>query len=327
MLYPLKFIPVFKDKIWGGNKLKTILNKDFGELPNCGESWEISDVDGDVSVVENGFLKGNTLSEVIEIYMSDLVGEKVYEKFGLEFPLLIKFIDANDVLSIQVHPDDKLAKERHTAFGKTEMWYVIQADDGAELISGFNKTINKEIYLKHLEGKTLKNILNVEKVKPGDVFFIPAGRVHAIGSGILLAEIQQTSDVTYRIYDWDRLDDKGKQRELHTELALDALNFEMCENPKVNYNIKKNDKSNIIECDYFTTNIIEFNKPLYKDYNEIDSFVIYICLEGELTIKYNPDNNETLKKGETILIPAELKELTLQPNNYSKILEVYVVLS
>ncbi|OFX32065.1 MAG: mannose-6-phosphate isomerase [Bacteroidetes bacterium GWA2_32_17] len=323
MLYPLKFKPIYKDKIWGGNKLKTILNKDFGALPNCGESWELSGVEGDVSVVANGFLEGNTLSEIIEIYMSDLLGEKVYEKFGIEFPLLIKFIDANDVLSIQVHPDDKLAVERHHAFGKTEMWYIIQADEGAELISGFNKTINKEIYLKHLEDKTLKNILNVEKVKSGNVFFIPAGRVHAIGSGILLAEIQQTSDVTYRIYDWDRLDAQGNSRELHTELALGAINFEHCKNPRENYKANKNVSSNVVECEYFTTNIIELDKPLQKDYNNIDSFVIYMCLEGNVSICYN-EKIETLKIGETILIPAELKELTLQPIKNAKVLEVYI---
>ena len=323
MLYPLKFKPIYKDKIWGGNKLKTILNKDFGALPNCGESWELSGVEGDVSVVANGFLEGNTLSEIIEIYMSDLLGEKVYEKFGIEFPLLIKFIDANDVLSIQVHPDDKLAVERHHAFGKTEMWYIIQADEGAELISGFNKTINKEIYLKHLEDKTLKNILNVEKVKSGNVFFIPAGRVHAIGSGILLAEIQQTSDVTYRIYDWDILDAQGNSRELHTELALGAINFEHCKNPRENYKANKNVSSNVVECEYFTTNIIELDKPLQKDYNNIDSFVIYMCLEGNVSICYN-EKIETLKIGETILIPAELKELTLQPIKNAKVLEVYI---
>ncbi len=324
MLYPLKFTPIYKDKIWGGNKLKTILNKDYGTIPNCGESWEISGVDGDESIVSNGFLEGNTLAEITEIYMADLLGEKVYDKYGIEFPLLIKLIDATDILSIQVHPDDELAKERHSAFGKTEMWYVLQADKGSELISGFNKTIDKEIYLKHLENKTLKNILNVEKVKSGDVFFIPAGRVHAIGAGILLAEIQQTSDVTYRIYDWDRLDDKGQPRELHTELALDALDFEQCKNPRQNYSLQKNNVANIIECEYFTTNIIELDKLLQKDYALIDSFVIYLCVEGNVSIIYDNNKTETLKAGETILIPAELKEITLMPKENSKILEVYL---
>ena len=323
MLYPLKFTPIFKDKIWGGNKIKTILNKDFGNIPNCGESWEISGIAGDESVVTNGFLEGNTLSELIEIYMSDLVGEKVYEKYGLEFPLLIKFIDANDVLSIQVHPDDKLAQERHEAFGKTEMWYVIQADKGSELISGFDKTIDKTIYLKHLEEKTLKSILNIEKVKAGDVFFIPAGKVHAIGSGILLAEIQQTSDVTYRIYDWDRLDDKGNLRDLHTELAIDAINFEGKEEFRREFKPILNDSLNLANCEFFTTNIIELNKPLQRDYLDIDSFVIYICIEGNIEICYEY-KTVSLKTGETILIPAELKELSIKPNNNAKILEVYI---
>jgi mannose-6-phosphate isomerase len=204
-LYPLKFTPVFKDKIWGGDKLKTILNKDFSDLPNCGESWEISAVQDDISVVSNGFLKGNNLEELIEVYMGDLVGEKVWEKFGCECPLLIKFIDANDNLSIQVHPNDELSAERHDAYGKTEMWYVVQADPGARLISGFSGKINKAEYLKYLGNGHLEDILNYEEVSAGDVFFIPAGRVHAIGKGIVVAEIQQTSDVTYRIFDLQTL--------------------------------------------------------------------------------------------------------------------------
>src|SRR3972149_1007896 len=196
-LYPLKFKPIFKDKIWGGDKIKTLLNKDFSPLPNCGESWEISGVQDEISVVSNGFLIGNNLQELIEIYMGDLVGDQVYQKYGIEFPLLIKFIDAHDDLSIQVHPNDKLAMQRHNAYGKTEMWYIIDADRGAKLISGFNTEVTKDAYIKHLENNTLNLILNYEEVKAGDVFFMPAGRVHAIGKGILLTEIQQTSDITY----------------------------------------------------------------------------------------------------------------------------------
>jgi len=222
-LYPLKFTPIYKDKIWGGNKIKSVLNKDFGGLPNCGESWELSGVDGNVSVVSNGYLAGNTLEELLEVYMGDLAGDEVYEHFGNEFPLLIKFIDANDDLSIQVHPNDEMAAERHNSYGKTEMWYVLQADKGSKLQSGFNQQVDQEKYLEKLEKTELTDILNFEEVTAGDVFFIPAGRVHAIGRGILLAEIQQTSDITYRIYDYDRRDDKGNPRELHTDLALDAI--------------------------------------------------------------------------------------------------------
>ncbi len=321
-LYPIKFKPVLKDRIWGGNKLKTLLNKE-GKCTNCGESWELSAVQGDISVVSNGFLKGNNLEEIIEIYMGDLVGDAVYERFGIEFPLLIKFIDAADDLSIQVHPDDKLAMERHDSFGKTEMWVVMQAEKGAKLISGFSKKVTKEEYLKNLQDKTLRNILNSEEVTGGDVFFIPAGRVHAIGSGILLAEIQQTSDVTYRIYDWDRTDASGKSRELHTELALDAIDYNYYPQYKTVYDKKLNQTVNVADCQYFTTNIIKFDKAVTKDYNFIDSFVIYICTKGKVEILAE-NGRETMKAGETILIPASLKELEIIPEGESELLEVYI---
>ncbi len=323
-LYPLKFVTQYKDKIWGGNKIKTVLNKDFGDLPNCGETWEISAVEGNISVVANGYLAGNDLQDLAEIYMGDLLGEKIYERFGVEFPLLIKFIDANDDLSIQVHPDDKLSKQRHNAYGKTEMWYVLQADKGAKLNSGFNQKVDQEKYLKFLEEKNLTEILNFEEVAPGDVFFIPAGRVHAIGSGILLAEIQQTSDVTYRIYDYDRCDDKGNTRELHTKLALDAIDFSLQEKYKTDYKEKLNESSEIVSCDYFTTNLLVFDQSLEKDYNHLDSFVIYICLEGSYEIVFD-NGTETVKQGETVLIPAILENLKLVPKSPSvKLLEVYI---
>jgi mannose-6-phosphate isomerase len=321
-LYPIKFKAVLKDRIWGGNKLKTLLGKE-GKCSTCGESWELSAVQGDVSVVSNGFLKGNNLEEIIEIYMGDLVGDAVYERFGVEFPLLIKFIDAADDLSIQVHPDDELARERHDSYGKTEMWVVMQAENGAKLISGFNKKVTKEEYLKNLEAKTLKNILNSEEVKSGDVFFIPAGRVHAIGSGILLAEIQQTSDVTYRIYDWDRTDASGKSRELHTELALDAIDYNHYPQYKTIYEDKLNKTVNVADCPYFTTNIIKFDTAVTKDYNFIDSFVIYICTKGKVEIRHE-NGTESIHTGETILIPAALKELELVPLEASELLEVYI---
>ncbi|PKQ65653.1 mannose-6-phosphate isomerase [Labilibaculum filiforme] len=322
-LYPLKFTPILKDKIWGGNKLKTVLNKDFSPLPNAGESWEISGVEGDVSVVSNGFLAGNNLEELIEIYMGDLVGDQVYENFGVEFPLLIKFIDANDVLSIQVHPDDELSKERHNAYGKTEMWYVIEADKGSELIVGFNQDISKEKYLAKLKEGKLEEILNNAPVKEGSCFFIPAGRVHAIGKGILLAEIQQTSDVTYRMYDFNRTDDAGNPRELHTELAVDAIDYSFEKKYETTYETELNKASELVRCPYFTTNIIEFDKTLEKEYLQLDSFVIYMCLEGEMEISY-ADGSVMLTKGESVLIPATLNNLSLTPKLKAKILEVYI---
>jgi len=323
-LYPLKFQPILKDKIWGGSKLKTKLNKDFSPLPNAGESWEISGVEGDISVVSNGFLAENDLQDLVEIYMGDLVGDKVYEQFSMEFPLLIKFIDANDVLSIQVHPDDELSKERHQAYGKTEMWYVIEADKGAELIVGFNQEVDKTTYMEKLEAGQLEEVLNKETVEEGSCFFIPAGRVHAIGKGILLAEIQQTSDVTYRIYDWNRTDDKGNSRELHTDLALDAIDYSFEKKYRSDYQAKANESTELVRCPYFTTNLIELDREIEKDYNELDSFVIYMCLEGGFEIDYGVEEKVSVSKGESVLVPAVLTNIVLNPLAKSKILEVYI---
>ena len=323
-LYPLKFTPIYKDKIWGGNKIKTVLNKDFGNLPNCGESWELSGVEGNVSVASNGYLAGNSLEELIEVYMGDFVGDQIYETYGTEFPLLIKFIDANDDLSIQVHPDDEMAAERHNSYGKTEMWYVMQADKGAKLQSGFNQPVDQEKYLEKLEKVELTDILNFEEVTAGDVFFIPAGRVHAIGKGILLAEIQQTSDITYRIYDYDRRDDKGNTRELHTDLALDAIDYTLFPEYKSNYEVKANESVELASCQYFTTNVLELTQVVEKDYNKLDSFVIYICMEGELVVETEA-GTELVQMGETILIPASVENVHLKPITASaKLLEVYI---
>jgi mannose-6-phosphate isomerase len=255
--------------------------------------------------------------------MGDLVGENIFEKFGNEFPLLIKFIDANEALSIQVHPDDTLAQKRHNSFGKNEMWYIIQADEGAELISGFKGAMNKESYLKALSENKIKEILNFESAIKGDVFDIPAGRIHAIGSGILLAEIQQTSDITYRIYDWDRKDEKGNSRELHTEQALDAIDFTKVDKYKTIYNCEKNQISPIISNQFFTTNILKFDQPILKETLDFDSFIIYICNEGCFEVKSN-DGITLVNKGETILIPAEMKSFELIPKEYSEVLEVYI---
>jgi len=324
-LYPLKFTPICKEKIWGGEKLRELLNKKFDELPNCGESWEISGVENEISVVSNGFLKGNNLEELIEIYMGDLVGEKAYDKFGIEFPLLIKYIDAKDNLSIQVHPNDELAEERHGTFGKTEMWYVIQADKGAKLITGFNRQLDKKAYLEYFENGQLEEILNYEEAKAGDVFFIPAGRVHAIGGGILLAEIQQTSDATYRIFDFNRLDDHGNPRELHTDLALDAIDFKFEKNYRASYTPVDNVSTTLVECKYFTTNLLPIAQKVERDFAARDTFVIYMCLEGEYTLTWE-EGDMVVKKGETILVPALINNFSLDPldGNTTRLLEIYL---
>lgn len=322
-LYPLKFHPIFKDYIWGGHKLEKVLGKEPGNLKIVAESWEVSAVEDNISVVANGFLAGNSLQELIEIYMGDLVGDWIYEKFGLKFPVLIKFIDANEKLSIQVHPDDALAAKRHNDHGKTEMWYVLQAEQGATLISGFNREVSKEEYLTYFKNKQLPEILNYEKVKDGDVFFIPAGRIHAIGPGILLAEIQQTSDTTYRIYDWDRKDKNGIGRELHTELAIDAIDYKYYKDYKTVYPKTNNSATELVHCDHFNTDLLKFDKRIDKDYSALDSFVIYMCVDGSFTLHYDTGNMH-VKKGETILLPAVLESCQLVPDESASILEIYL---
>ncbi|MGK0252822.1 MAG: mannose-6-phosphate isomerase [Mariniflexile sp.] len=319
-LYPIKFAPILKDKIWGGQKLKTILNKN-SDLPNIGESWEISDVEGDTSVVSNGSLKGQSLKQLLETYKEDLVGPQNYRIFKNKFPLLIKFIDAKEDLSIQLHPNDELAAKRHNSFGKTEMWYVFQADKDANLIVGFNQKMTSELYLKHLNDKTLTKILNFDKVKEGDTYFVEVGRVHAIGAGVMVAEIQQTSDITYRVYDWDRVDADGNERELHNDLALDAFDFDLEDNFRVSYDKTENQSNEMLSCPYFTTNYLKVNKTLKKD-NYHGSFIIYMCIEGEAKI-LTDGFSESIKKGETILLPAIIENYEISSKN-ATLLEVYV---
>ncbi len=320
----MKFAPIFKEKIWGGTRLKTKLNKDF-PTKKCGESWEISAVDGNISMIANGFLAGNSLQEAIEVYMGDLVGESVYEKFGIEFPLLIKFIDANDILSIQVHPDDILAKNRHNAYGKTEMWYVINSENDAQIITGFNKKISKLEYKNHVAQNTLTSVLNYENVAVGDAFFIPSGRIHSIGKGILLAEIQQTSDITYRIFDWNRKDKAGKDRELHTDLAEDAIDYGLVKSYRTEYDKNGGMPNKVVKCKYFTVNFLEFEQPVLLDYDPIDSFVILMCLEGNFVLE-SSNNELEVSKGETVMLPASIQNPILRPLQPSKLLEIYVEL-
>ena len=321
--YPLKFESILKEKIWGGEKLSKLLNKN-SDKHNIGESWEISDVQGNISVVSNGILKGKSLKELLEKYKGVLVGKKVYQQFGDQFPLLIKYIDAKEPLSIQLHPNDELAKERHNSFGKTEMWYVMQADERGNLIVGFKKEVSKEEYLTHLKNKTLKDILNVDEVKEGDIYFIPTGRVHAIGAGVLLAEIQQTSDITYRIYDWDRKDDQGNHRDLHTEEALDAIDFSVENSYKTSYTKKLDKIVNTVDCEYFITNIISVKNSLDIDNSDKDSFVIYMCVGGDGVQLKGEDFSENLNYGETILLPASLNKFELESIGNSELLEIYI---
>ena len=323
-LYPLKFTPVFKYRLWGGDKLKSVLNKEYSEK-NIGESWEISDVENDETVVAEGFFKGKSLKYLTETYKGAFLGVSVYEQFGNDFPLLIKFIDAKTPLSIQVHPGNEIAKKRHNSFGKNEMWYVMEADKDAELIVGFDEILEKKDYRSSVSDGAILELMHHENVAEGDTFYIPTGRVHAIGAGVLLAEIQQTSDITYRIFDYNRVDAKtGALRDLHNDLALDVIDFECHDAYKTNYETKTNASNKLVHSPYFTSNFLIVEDALQKDYSGLDSFVIYMCVDGSLELNHN-NESYSLKKGETILLPAsivtvELKSLSKQ----SKLLEVYM---
>ncbi len=322
-LYTLKFYPIFKEKIWGGQKMAALLHKDFAPLPNCGESWELSSVEGDLSVVSNGFLAENNINELLEIYMYDLVGDENYLKYGLGFPLLIKFIDAKEDLSVQVHPDDRLAQERYGLNGKTELWHVLDADRNAGLYVGFKPNITRQRYLDAVKNGTVDQLLQFYPVAKGDTFFIPAGTVHAIGKGVLLAEVQQTSDITYRIFDWNRVDEHGQSRELHLEEALDAIHFDNQTTYKIEYEKSLNSTVKVTRNEFFNINSLVFNKPIQKQYHDIDSFVIYICIEGEVHF-LDDEKIEVLKKGELLLKPAALGSLNLVPVMPSEVLEIYL---
>ncbi len=323
-LYPLKFQPIFKEKLWGGQKINTVLGKDYGNLPNCGETWELSGVTGNISIIKNGALAGEDLRSIVMREKDLLVGKKNYDTYGNEFPLLIKFIDANQDLSIQVHPNDTLAAKRHNSKGKTEMWYVMQADEGSSLISGFNREVNKSSYLEYFEDGKLTDILNRQEVKADDVFFLPAGRVHTIGEGLLIAEIQQTSDITYRIYDFDRVDAEGNKRELHVEQALDAIDFKKYDQYKTTYEHQLNTRITLEQCEYFTTNKLSLDQAMVINMPTLDSFKIYICLEGAAKICYGTGRKETISMGEVILIPADMHNYTIEPEGQVNLLESYI---
>ena len=305
-LYPLAFHPIFKERIWGGTQLKSILNKEFdGDL--IGESWELSSLTDGVSVIKEGLYKGKNLNELIDLFPEEILGKNVISKYGTTFPLLIKFLDAQQDLSIQLHPNDELALKRHNSYGKTEMWYVVDAKENARLIVGFKKDSNQEEYINHLNEKKIMDLLEEIPVKKGDVFMLETGTIHAIGAGIVIAEIQQTSDVTYRIYDFDRVDASGNGRELHTELALEAINYNVV-NSKRNYT-KNIDKLNLaVTSKYFNTSILYLESELNINTNK--EFLILMCTEGEIIIVHE-NINYICKKGNTFLLPACLGELKL----------------
>ncbi|MGB5653793.1 MAG: type I phosphomannose isomerase catalytic subunit [Robiginitalea sp.] len=318
-LYPLRFNPILKDRLWGGHKLREVLGKNF-KGTGVGESWELSGVDGDVSLIDNGPYKGKSLKQLIQLYPNELLGKSVIDRFGNEFPILIKFIDAQKDLSIQLHPGDELAKARHNSFGKTEMWYVMDADPGAELIIGFKRDMSPEEYQQAMEEKSLPQYLHYEPVSAGDGFFINSGKIHAIGAGILLAEIQQSSDVTYRVYDFDRRDAQGNLRELHTELALDAMDFKRRDDFKIPYAQQKNKENLMVSSPYFNTSYLELDAQTRLSLTDSDSFTALVCVDGEAQIVLGTSKVQ-IKTGETVLIPAAATEVTFNTSK-SRFLKV-----
>lgn len=322
-MYPLKFNPILKSLIWGGDRIAPFKQIETDQK-NIGESWEVSQVKGEVSVISNGELAGQSLSDVIHNYKADLLGKKVYAKFGEDFPLLIKFIDAKDNLSIQVHPDDELAKIRHDSFGKTEMWYVMDATPDAKILCGFTEVITPEQYVQKVNDNTIMDVIKSHDAKAGQIFYLPAGRIHAIGAGSFVAEIQQTSNITYRIYDFDRRDAQGNPRELHTELAKDALDYTVLDNYLSDYETKVNEVNQVVESPYFTTNVLNLTDAIHINNLSKDSFVIYICMGGSATIVDLNGVKTTIHQGETVLVPAILADVEIIPNGSCNLMETFI---
>ena len=345
--YPFKFEPILKKILWGGSEICRFKNLEVKES-GIGESWEVSQVPGSVSVVANGPLKGKTLTELMEIAPEALLGKKIFKRFGMEFPLLVKFIDAHADLSIQVHPNDELARKRHNSFGKTEMWYVIDSKPGSKLISGFSKQIDAQEYTRRIADNTIEEVLQSHEAKPGEVFFLPAGRIHAIGAGLFIAEIQQSSDITYRLYDYNRKDAQGNSRELHTELAKDAIDYKLYDNLQTNYVPLENDLTPLVSCPYFTTNLIHLKADesgfetvvtsegrkqvpmietleMDRSYEGFDSFVMYVCMKGEGQVQYGNDQFLDIRQGETVLLPASLNTTVLSTSSEMLLLETYIL--
>lgn len=299
---PLLFIPYFKQVIWGGTKIcdyKGISHP----ASDIGESWEISVVPGQESVVEKGRYQGWPLSRLIRQFGENILGRRVFRKYGGKFPLLVKFIDAHDRLSVQVHPDDRLAWERHESMGKSELWYIISSKPGAKIYVGLKEQLSPDDFSRRVAEGTFINAVAESESNPGDVFFLPAGRVHAIGAGNLLVEIQQSSDITYRIYDYDRRDSQGNLRELHTDEARDAIDYTIHESYK-NPPIPPDEKeSRLVSCDHFTTTLYRIGSDRLIP-TDPESFSVVICIEGEMTISCR-DGSETIRQGHTLLIPAD----------------------
>ena len=319
----LKFQPILKQTIWGGEKILPYKRLP-AKLHGVGESWELSGIPGSESVVAEGPWCGYSLSHLIAQEGARIVGEAVFRKFGSEFPLLIKFIDAHEDLSIQVHPNDALARIRHHARGKTEMWYVIDADAGAYLYSGFAHTVTPDEYAASVANHSITQLLKRYEIHQGDLFFLPAGRIHSIGAGSFVVEIQQSSDITYRIYDFTRRDAQGHLRELHTELAKEAIDYTVQEDHLPPLPQCRNIETELLTCPYFTASLYDLDQPIDCNYTSLDSFVALICVGGSGTLRADNESEMPIRTGETLLVPAAVRHLRITPQPELKLLASYI---
>lgn len=318
-----KFVPILKSVIWGGDRIVSYKHIE-SDLQHIGESWEISGVDNNLSVVSEGPCKGLTIVELIARYRERLVGRENYARFGNRFPLLVKFIDARKDLSIQVHPNDALAGQRHGTCGKSEMWYVVDTLPGAHLCSGFSRSLASSDYERVVADGSILELLHYDRVKAGDVYYLPAGRVHSLGSGCFIVEIQQASDITYRIYDYNRRDKEGKLRELHVDLAKDAIDYTVLPDYRTHYVPRLNEPVQLVDSPHFIVSLYELSEAMECDYSDLDSFVIYICVEGGALLVDSEGQTTCLSAGETVLVPAMSDTVTILPDNKVKLLEVFV---
>jgi mannose-6-phosphate isomerase len=323
-LYPLLFEPNLHIVVWGGERLTKW--KGLPDQDHIGESWEVSAVESSPSVVSNGDFAGKTLIETVAVAPDEILGRSVAKRYGGKMPLLVKFIDARNDLSIQVHPNDEMAQREHGKLGKSEMWYVLDAEPGACIYAGFKKKLSADEYKRMVEEGSIVEALAKHEAHAGDVFYIPAGRVHAICSGILLAEIQQSSDVTYRIFDYNRPGLDGKPRELHTEYASQALNYKVERKYRTDYAVRNNRANLIMESRFFSARVTEIDKIIHRNLLKYDSFIITMCLKGDCVIKVRQSGDEVmLKEGFSCLIPAAVADYDVRPLNGScKVLDAFI---
>ncbi|HIZ85280.1 MAG TPA: class I mannose-6-phosphate isomerase [Candidatus Coprenecus stercoravium] len=325
-IYPLKFVPEPKERVWGGHRLATQFNKPFDPEKVIGESWEISGFEEDSSMIAGGWLDGNPLFDVIETYMDEIVGDDNYKRFGNEFPILVKLLDISDRLSVQVHPDDETAFDRHNSYGKTEAWYVLDADPDARIYMGFNKDMDVREFLDRCAAGTLEEVLNVVTPHKGDFFFIEAGTVHSAGGGLAIAEIQQLSDVTYRIYDWGRENNPATARQMHVDQALSCINYRKYDGSAFVPAGGDAPSKRLVTSKYFIANELNLSAPVRIWPDRYESFILYSCLEGEASLTPSDSKeNYTLLRGEWILVPAAMSEFVLAPSvPGTKLMEVYI---